>query len=362
MRVRFSHDIFGLQQVGGISRYAVELHRALLRGGVESEILAGFHVNEYLDGCPCVRGIRSRRRRLRRVLRRGNELWNLLRGRCTVFHRTFHSSRRRPSCDVRATTVYDMIPEIFPDPTDHRANGSRDKRIDCETADVICAISEVTRQDLHRLWGIPLDRIRVTHLGVARTEPSAVDWISRLGPFIVHVGRRWGYKNFIGLLPSVARVLPKRGVRLACFVGGGPPTEEESRAIAGLDLEDRIAFVSGSDADLAACYAQALGHVTASLYEGFGLTPLEAMMHGCPVACSNRGALPETAGQAALLFDPDDVPALDDALRWLLRGREANQLHVQAGIRRCEQFSWDATARTTLEAYAHALQHSALRS
>jgi glycosyltransferase involved in cell wall biosynthesis len=249
-----------------------------------------------------------------------------------------------------------MIPELIVEPGNHPSRESLFKRRDCEMADVICAISGKTRDDLHRLWKIPLERIMVTHLGVTRTDPAPVDWAARYGPFLLHVGRRGGYKNFLGLLSSVARVLPGTGVRLLCF-GGGDPEPEELGSLARLGLKDLISFVGGTDAELAAGYAQAVGHVTASLYEGFGLTPLEAMSHGCPVACSNGGSLPEVVGDAAHVFDPMNPDQQDDALRWLLGGRQANRSTVERGYRRCEMFTWDATATATIDAYRAALKH-----
>jgi glycosyltransferase involved in cell wall biosynthesis len=354
LRVRFSHNIFSLQRVGGISRYVVELHRALLRHQIDSRILAGFHMNEYLDECPAVSGVRLRCARVRRTFRQANELFNLAAGGASIFHRTFHGSKLNPQCAVRATTVYDMIPEIFPTLTVGAVRDSALKRRDCESADLICAISEVTRQDLHRLWGIPLSRIVVTHLGVTQIEPSHREWLSECGPYILHVGRRGGYKNFDNLLPSFARVGRGRA-RLVCF-GGGGPTAHELEMIRRLQLEEQVVFASGSDSDLAACYRQALGHVSASRYEGFGLTPLEAMVHECPVACANRGAIPEVVGQAAFLFDPDDSAAQDEAMRWLLEGRGAHQGTIDRGRQRCAKFTWDATALATIGAYRQLLR------
>ena len=354
--IRFSHDVFGAQRVGGVSRYVVELHQAMLRRGMDSRILAGFHQNEYLPGCPRVVGKLVRRGRVRRIMRQGNELLNQLLGggSGTVFHRSFHGALRHPRCRLRATTVYDMIPELFPDPNDPNPASSRAKRMDCEEADLVCAISETTCQDLLRLWSIPPERVVVTHLGVSRLTPSNREWLRDFGPYVVHVGRRGSYKNFLSLLPAIARTMRGTQVRFLCF-GGGPPVAEETRRIRELGIEKIVHFVGGSDADLAACYQQAIGHVTASLYEGFGLTPIEAMLYGCPVSCTNRGSLPEVVGAAAHIFDPDSDGAMDDAIRWLLEGKTAHDKMIARGFDRAALFDWDRTAEHTLDAYAQTI-------
>ena len=356
MTVRFSHDVFGAQRVGGVSRYVVELHRAMLRRGVDSRILAGFHQNEYLQDCPRVLGKQVRRGRVRRMMRQGNEFLNHLLGggSDTIFHRSFHGATRHPRCRIRATTVYDMIPELFPDSNDSNPSASRAKRHDCEEADLICAISETTRQDLLRLWSIPPERVVVTHLGVSGVMPSDRDWMRDHGPYLIHVGRRGAYKNFLSLLPSIARTMRGKPVRFLCF-GGGPPVEAELTSIRELGIEKIVHFVGGSDADLAACYQQAIGHVTASLYEGFGLTPIEAMLYGCPVSCTNRGSLPEVVGAAAHIFDPDSGQEMDDAIRWLLEGKAAHATIIRKGHDRAASFNWDRTADQTITAYTKAI-------
>jgi glycosyltransferase involved in cell wall biosynthesis len=89
-----------------------------------------------------------------------------------------------------------------------------------------------------------------------------------------------------------------------------------------------------------------------SLYEGFGLPPLEAMACGCPVACSNAAALPEVVGDAARLFDPHDPPAIADAVRDVLATPDE---WTRRGLERAQAFSWDETARATDAVYAELL-------
>ena len=115
----------------------------------------------------------------------------------------------------------------------------------------------------------------------------------------------------------------------------------------GVDVRGHV-----TQAELVSLLQRASALVFPSLYEGFGLPPLEAMACGCPVACSNAGALPETVGDAAQLFDPHDPEAIADALLEVLNEPAP---WVERGLARAEQFSWDETARLTDAVYAELL-------
>jgi glycosyltransferase involved in cell wall biosynthesis len=180
----------------------------------------------------------------------------------------------------------------------------------------------------------------------------------RLGerPVLLSLSAKRPHKNLLALIGALA-LLPVE--ERPVLVLAGYPTEHEvqlrerARTL-GLDRDVRFAGWL-SDAEVEGLWAIADAFVFPSLYEGFGLPVLEAMARGVPVACSNASSLPEVAGDAALLFDPRDEAAIADALQRLLGDAAlAERLRV-AGGERVRQFTWERTARATIDSYRRAL-------
>jgi glycosyltransferase involved in cell wall biosynthesis len=252
-------------------------------------------------------------------------------------------------------TVYDMIDEKLSD-KDGRKNSFRgrwDRSIKIDSirrADHVICISTSTRNDVIELLDLEPGKVSVVHLGcrIPRHLPS-----QRLvsEPYLLYVGNRGGYKNFTALFLAYARNSRlSENFRLVCF-GGGPFSDDE-RSMIGTELaEGEPIQLGGGDDVLTNLYAHSSAVVYPSLYEGFGLPPLEAMAHGCPAICSNTSSLPEVVGDAAELFDPADVDAIAYAMeRVVFSDARTASLH-EAGRKRAELFSWNACARKTRAIY-----------
>ena len=123
------------------------------------------------------------------------------------------------------------------------------------------------------------------------------------------------------------------------------PDAALSQQITALQLQDRVVYAGHlTEPELAAYYRGAVALVCPSLYEGFGLPPLEAMACGTPVVTSNRTALPEVVGEAAVLVDPYEVEAIAWGIRRVVDDQELRQALVHKGLARAQQFTWEQTA------------------
>jgi glycosyltransferase involved in cell wall biosynthesis len=215
-------------------------------------------------------------------------------------------------------------------------------------------VSECTRNDLVERYGVPVERISVVYNGVdhARFRPAEIDpeaIARRFGvryPFILCVGSLMPWRNAPRLLRAAARLGKEFGL---LFVG---------RDIWGTDPTARLAAQNGwdwarfagyvSDNDLPALYAAASVFAYPSLYEGFGIPPLEAMACGTPVVASTAGALPEVLGDAALLVDPYDEDALAEALQAAAADHGGLR---RRGLLRAARYTWPKAAAETWQAY-----------
>ena len=205
-------------------------------------------------------------------------------------------------------------------------------------AERVIAISEFVRERAVAKLGLDAERVRVVPLGLDHDvlRPGTAEH----EPFVFYPARPWPHKNHARLYEAFALVRRERPELRLVLTGGG----DFGAVPDGVEVRGHVA-----QAELVSLMQRASALVFPSLYEGFGLPPLEAMACGSPVACSNAGALPETVGDAARLFDPHDPRAIADAVLDVL-GDPAPW--TERGLARAEQFSWDETARLTDAVYS----------
>lgn len=206
-------------------------------------------------------------------------------------------------------------------------------------ADVVITISEFARTRMIELLGIPGERIRVAHLGV-----DADAYTPHLGAreeFVLYPARGWKHKNHARLIEAMRLVRAERPELRLVLTGGGLDSLGELP-----DWVEVRGLVSGDE--LRELYRSAAVLAFPSLYEGFGLPPLEAMASGCPVAATDAGSVPEVCGDAAVLFDAEDPNAIASGILDALA--RSNEL-ARRGLEQVRAFTWERCRDAHLDVY-----------
>jgi glycosyltransferase involved in cell wall biosynthesis len=254
-------------------------------------------------------------------------------------------------------TVHDLGYRYFPGahPPGQRLYLDWSTRFSARAATHVIADSQATCGDLARFYGVPPEKVTVVYPGrdegLRRADPGPVR--ARYGlaaDYLLHVGTLQPRKNLARLMEAAAS-LRARWPQLQLVLAGQPgwrsvPILAQARASA--DFVHLLDYVP--DDDLAGLYSGAKVFVFPSLYEGFGFPILEAMACGTPVVCSNTSSLPEVAGEAALLVDPEDTSALVTAIGRLLADAPLQASLAAKGLEQMKRFSWERAAKETLAA------------
>jgi glycosyltransferase involved in cell wall biosynthesis len=374
-RVRIALNLLSLVpgETGGSETLARGLVPALAReaGPGALTLMVTAELGAELEAAPWADGVAVRtlavpgRSRVRRALGEQTLLpLAVRRMRADVLHNLQSTAPVAPSARAMVTTVLDLL--YLHHPETHSPLLRRGMAVLVPLAvrrsDRIIAISQATKDDLVRSLGTAAEKIDVVHLGpglAGAAAPSPEPELrARLGlgeaPILLSPSARRPHKNLERLLDAFAR-LPGSPVLVAPGYATGAEDALAARA-QRLGVGDRVHFTGWlSDADLEGLYECATALVFPSFAEGFGLPVLEAMRHGLPVACADRTSLPEIAGDAALLFDPESTDAIAAAMAALLSDPELRARLARAGRERAGRFSWERAARETLASYERAL-------
>lgn len=256
--------------------------------------------------------------------------------------------------------VHDIQQEFFPDffSLRERIRRKRFYQASTQKAEFVIATSEFTRQTLIEKYKLPPDKVKTIYGGVTTgfCEPVPEQIVQQVKQkynlpekFAVFPGKPWPHKNHQRLFEAM-RLLKSRYQSDCHLVLCGFSANELPPALS--ELQDTVRVLGYiPEQDLRAIYRLATLMVFPSLFEGFGLPVLEAMASGCPVVCSNVTALPEIAGEAALLVDPLNIEAIAQAMQRILMDTELRVTLSERGRARARLFSWEATAQATIEVY-----------
>jgi glycosyltransferase involved in cell wall biosynthesis len=229
----------------------------------------------------------------------------------------------------------------------------------------IIVISECARRDVHRLYGVPFERITVAYPGVDETlqpaDPDRVQQFRRAknlpDKFLLYLGTLEPRKNLPMLVRAFAQLKREHPEAVLVLAGGlGWLADELFAAIQACGVKDSVllpGYVAAEEKAL--WYAAATAFVFPSLYEGFGMPPLEAMACGTPLVTSNAASLPEVVGEAGVTLAPDDVGGWTAALRQVWSNDTYRAELANRGLRQARQFTWHSTSRQIAQAYHDAL-------
>ena len=240
-----------------------------------------------------------------------------------------------------------------------------------EKANKIIAVSRSTKKDIIHLLGINKEKIKViyeaSNLGMYPGKDNDIlnsDILKKYSiqkPYFLYVGEKRPHKNLEGLIKAFAIYKKKYDSRnsFLVLIGKKYSTYHEYVARAkNLGIEDSLIFTGFiPEEHLKAIYSEAEILLLLSFYEGFGIPILEAMECGIPVITSNISSMPEVAGEAALLVDPNNIQEIAEKMYNIINSKILRGQLIESGFKRVKQFSWIMTARQTLKVYHEIYEH-----
>lgn len=343
IKVLYDYQIFSMQQYGGISRYFANLYAHFKRSEtVEAKLGVLYSRNHYIERFASGReafwgAFRSKHRLHKRNKKYCESL--LLENDFDIFHPTYYHPYFLDSCRKPfVITVHDLIHELFPEyfPPDYEYLAFKKEVI--TRADHIIAISATTQEDLQRIYGIPPEKISLVYHGYTNKYGFSNEVKLDVSDYLLFVGDRKLYKNFMRFLEAAASVIRSNNKLLLICAGGGAFSNEEKKKIESLGIKDSVFQKNVEDDILFELYRKALAFIFPSEYEGFGFPVLEAFDAGCPVALSDNKCFREVAGDAALYFDPHDTENMGQVIRSLIEDKVLAESLRRAGKHQVQLF------------------------
>jgi glycosyltransferase involved in cell wall biosynthesis len=357
MKIIYEGFIFSEQKYGGISRYFYELIKSFKKAyGIKVLLPIIFSNNHYIQNqsgfshLPLFPNQKIKgKQKFIFLINKISFLIALRRRDFDIVHPTYFDTYFLKYLGTKkmVLTVYDMIHEKF-----YNDSISDKKKLLCERADLIIAISENTKNDLVEIFNISESKIRVVHLAnsiyIANKPKKSIDLPDN---YILFIGHRGLYKNFNRFLNAISELIQNNSdLHLICG-GGYNFNKKEMEMLKNLNVDKKVNQINLSDDTLSILYQNAQLFIFPSIYEGFGIPILESFSCGCPVACSNTSSFPEIAQDAAAYFDPMDEASIYNCINDLLFNYEYKEKLVDKAYRRLEEFSWEKTATKTLKIY-----------
>lgn len=291
--------------------------------------------------------------------------FEIKKNRLDIFH-TPHFNISLFSPVKKVVTIHDLIPLIFPGARSSRLSRAYYRFMNSQAtkkARKIIVDSKNTKRDLLKFFKVPEGKTEVIYGGVSErfrpvNDAKSLEEVEKkfntTKKFLLYAGLRKPHKNLVSLI-KVLEILRRKmnfDIQLVMVGKKDPRFTQVEEAAKELELEDDVLFLGEvSDEDLVLLYNAAQVFLFPSLYEGFGLSPLEAMACGTPVISSNTSSLPEVLGDVAILLDPNDTIKWAEKIREVFTNEDLRKKLKHKGLERVKKFSWERTAQDTLRVY-----------
>jgi glycosyltransferase involved in cell wall biosynthesis len=354
MNILYDNQIFTTQKFGGISRYFYELIRNL-DNDITYELPIYLSNNQYIANKDISKHFSFfstvEFRGKQRVMNIANKFafWHVVKRDFDVLHPTYYDPYflKYISSKPFVLTVHDMIHEKYAEFGD--TTTTKNKRLLCERAAKIIAISENTKKDLIDIFNIEEKKIQVIYEGQS-LNPHKIRSMNLPNRYILFVGQRGGYKNFMRFINAFAMVAEQeKELHLICT--GRTFTKDEVCLFNHLKIKHLVQRLFVDDDRLTELYERATLFVFPSEYEGFGIPILEAFACGCPVVLSNTSCFPEIAGDAGLYFDPLNSDSMAVVMQKVLLSEGIREEMIKKGYSRLAHFSWQKMGREISSLY-----------
>ena len=349
LRIIFEGSIFLHQKYGGISKYICSINERLSKFNKKSLIYSPISINQFLKKktnqifyLQCEE-IPNYCRTLFFWINDFFTLFYIFLNKPDILHLSYYNNNLVKFIKIPyIITVYDLIHERI-----RNVQSQFDKKELINKAAHIICISNQTKKDLIKYYNVKSKKISVVYLGIEKR----IRRIKNKKKYILYVGSRNKYKNFRNLAQAFGKSnFLKKNFKIICF-GGGNFNDEEKKLFKKINIQKKVIFKHGDEKKLNQFYSNASLYVSVSLFEGFGLTPLEAMRCGCPVICSNISIFKEILGKSCIFVDPQNPKQIKSKIENILKSKKQQNLFINRGYFRIKKFDWNSCAKKTAKIY-----------
>lgn len=357
IKILFENSIFLHQNVGGISKYITELNNELNKINIKSKIISPLTINDYLKKENKSNIFYLRFKKIPRYCRKFffilNNIFTFFYIRVykpDIIHFSYYNNSFLNFGNAPyVLTIYDLIHEKL---KLKQSQFQKFKLIN-KAKHIIC-ISKKTKKDLIKYYKVKKNKISVIYLGVNNSQ-NRIKTIKKKN-FILFVGNRERYKNFINLIKAYSNSnFLIENYKIVCF-GGGDFSKKETETFEKLKVSNKIFYKNGDDKALEKTYREASLYISLSLHEGFGLTLLEAVKSGCPVVCSNIEVFKETLKNSCIFVNPKNIKHIQTGIEKVLKSKSLQKKLLKRGNQKVKRFSWKNCAENTVKIYKKVLR------